>query len=65
MEEAGSTFLASLPVSTIKQLGIEERFFELYGGNGNTGIVAFVLPDKFIPAARDLRIRMEEASSGK
>ncbi|MFZ3310678.1 MAG: hypothetical protein WA280_15035, partial [Xanthobacteraceae bacterium] len=41
----------------LEELRIPERFIELYTGEG-PGIVAFVLPDKFIPAARDLGIRL-------
>ncbi len=55
-----SDLLASLN-GILEQLGIEERFIELYLGGAGMGIVAFVLPDKFLSAARKLHLRLEEA----
>jgi len=42
----------------LEELSIPERFIELYAGDG-PGVVAFVLPNKFIPVARVLRIQLE------
>ncbi len=42
----------------LEELHIPERFIELYAGDG-PGVVAFVLPNKFIPAARELGIQLE------
>jgi hypothetical protein len=51
----------------LEQLHIPERFIELYAGDG-PGVVVFVLPKKFLPAARELGIQLElrfgQASSG-
>jgi hypothetical protein len=49
----------------LEQVGIKERFFVLYMDNGQVSVVVFVLPDKFLPAARELRLRLEEDSGGK
>jgi hypothetical protein len=46
----------------LERLGLTERFIELYTGGGGAGIVAFVRPDKFLPVARELGIRLESAS---
>ena len=46
----------------LEQLHIQERFIELYTGEG-PGIVVFALPEKFVLAARKLGIRLELASS--
>lgn len=42
----------------LEELHIPERFIELYAGDG-PGVVAFVLPDKFLHAARELGIQLE------
>ncbi len=44
----------------LQQFGIDERFVAIYL-NG-LGLVTFVLPDEFIPAARELHLRLEEES---
>jgi hypothetical protein len=46
----------------LEELHIQERFIELYTGEG-PGVVVFALPDKFVLAARKLGIRLELASS--
>lgn len=42
----------------LEKLCIQQRFIELYAGEG-PGVVAFALPDKFELAARKLGIRLE------
>jgi len=49
----------------LEQIGMPERFVELYNGGGGAGIVAFVLPDAFLPAARELHIRLESTPNVK
>lgn len=46
------------------RLGLTERFIQLYTGGG-AGIVAFVRPDRFLPVARELAIRLEVASDAE
>jgi hypothetical protein len=43
----------------LERLGTQERFIELYNWGQGAGVVAFVLPDLFLPAARELHIRLE------
>jgi hypothetical protein len=51
----------------LEELHIPERFIELYAGDG-PGVVAFVLPNKFLPVVQELGIQLElrfgQASSG-
>jgi hypothetical protein len=42
----------------LEKLCIQERFVELYAGEG-PGVVVFALPDKFVRAAHKLGIRLE------
>jgi hypothetical protein len=42
----------------LEELSVQERFIELYAGDG-PGVVAFALPDKFVLAARKLGIWLE------
>lgn len=42
----------------LEECSIPERFIELYAGDG-PGVVAFVIPNKFLPAALDLGIQLE------
>jgi len=42
----------------LEELHIPERFIELYAGDG-PGVVAFVLPNEFLSAARELGIQLE------
>lgn len=49
----------------LERLGIPERFIELYLGNSGPGLVAFVLPEVFLPVARELHIRLESTPSVK
>jgi hypothetical protein len=49
----------------LEQSGARERFIELYNGRGGAGIVAFVLPDAFVPAARELHLRLESTPNVK
>jgi len=46
----------------LEELSVQERFIELYAGEG-PGVVVFALPDKFVLAARKLGIQVEQASS--
>ena len=46
-------------------LGISERFIELYLGGEGPGLVACVLPDVFLPVARELHIRLESTSNAE
>jgi hypothetical protein len=50
--------------SVLEELCIQERFVELYAGEG-PGIVAFVLPNKFLPAAHELGIKLELSPASK
>ena len=43
----------------LEELNIPGRFIELYQGNEGPGVVVFVLPQMFLPAARELGIRLE------
>lgn len=47
------------------KLGMPERFIELYNWGQGAGVVAFVLPDLFLPAARELHIRLESTPNVK
>lgn len=49
----------------LKRLGINERFIELYNWGQGAGVVAFVLPDVFLPVARELHIRLESTPNVK
>ena len=51
--------------SILKQIGLQERYIELYNGGGQAAAVAFVLPDVFLPAARELHIRLESTPNVK
>jgi hypothetical protein len=42
----------------LEERSVPERFIEFYAGGG-PGVVAFVLPNKFLPAARELGIQLE------
>jgi hypothetical protein len=43
----------------LKQLGVPERFIELYNGGGQGAFVTFVRPDKVLSVARELGIRLD------
>lgn len=49
----------------LERLGINERFIELYNWGQGAGVVAFVLPDVFLPVARELHIRLESTPNVK
>jgi hypothetical protein len=49
----------------LEQLGAQERFIELHCAGAGPGIVAFVLPGVFLPAARELHIRLESTPNVK
>jgi hypothetical protein len=49
----------------LERLGTQERFIELYNWGQGAGVVAFVLPDLFLPAARELHIRLELTPNAK
>lgn len=49
----------------LERLGIPERFIELYLGNSGPGLVAFVLPEVFLPVAHELHIRLESTPNVK
>ncbi len=49
----------------LERLGIPERFIELYLGNSSPGLVAFVLPEVFLPVAHELHIRLESTPNVK
>ena len=46
----------------LEHLGANERFVELYTGRGYASIVAFVRPNEFLVAARELGICLESAA---
>ena len=48
----------------LEQLGVQERFIEIYIGGEGPGLVAFVLPDEFLPVAHELHIQLESTSNG-
>ncbi|HZR62084.1 MAG TPA: hypothetical protein VFA80_14135 [Xanthobacteraceae bacterium] len=49
----------------LERLGIPERFIELYLSGEGPGLVTCVLPDVFLPAARELHIRLESTPDVK
>jgi hypothetical protein len=49
----------------LQQLNVPRRFIELYQGHEGQGVVVFVLPDKFLPVARELGIRLNLPSESK
>lgn len=49
----------------LERQGIRERFIELYNWGQGAGIVAFVVPDLFLLAARELHIRLESTPNVK
>lgn len=49
----------------LEQLGLRERFIEIYNWGQGAGVVAFVLPDAFVSAARALHIRLESTPNVK
>lgn len=51
--------------TVLERLGMQERFIELYNWGQGAGVVAFVLPDLFLPAARELHIRLESTPNVK
>ena len=48
--------------SILEEIDITERFIELYAGEG-PGVAVFAVPDKFLPAASKLGIRLGISSS--
>ena len=49
----------------LDKLGMQERFIELYNWGQGAGVVTFVRPDLFLPAARELHIRLESTPNAK
>ena len=49
----------------LERLGMQERFIEIYNWGQGAGVVTFVLPDLFLPAARELHIRLESTPNVK
>lgn len=49
----------------LERLGMQERFIELYNHGQGAGVVAFVLPGLFLPAAHELHIRLVSTSNVK
>lgn len=49
----------------LEEIALQERYIELYNGGGQAGAVAFVLPNVFLPVARELHIRLESTPNVK